>query len=281
MREGRAPAGPDPGTPRRAPSAGLQEARRLQRRVSARKRALLHHPVYAALRDEASLRIFMEAHVFCVWDFMSLVSALRRALTCTAVPWTPTADPEARRLINEIVLDEESDEAPGGRYLSHFELYLQAMRACGASTRPVEDVLAALQRGDPWQRALESPSIARPVADFVAATLRLASSGRPHEVAAAFAHGREAVIPDMFLAIAARLRDQDPTRWAPFLYYLTRHVEMDRGAHEKASRELVTRLCGASPERWEACTHAADSALRARLRLWDAVLERILASRVS
>ena len=71
---------------------------------------LISHSLYAELRDEESLRIFMRSHVFCVWDFQSLLKALQRLVTCVEVPWLPTADPEARRLVNEIVLDEESDE---------------------------------------------------------------------------------------------------------------------------------------------------------------------------
>ena len=81
----------------------------------------------------------MEAHVFAVWDFQSLLKGLQRLVTCVEVPWLPTSDPEARRLLNEIVLDEESDQAPGGGYLSHFELYLQAMRECGPNTGYQQD----------------------------------------------------------------------------------------------------------------------------------------------
>src|SRR5437899_3201806 len=83
-------------------------------------------------------RLVMRAHVFCVWDFQSLLKALQRALTCVEVPWLPTPDREARRLINVIVLDEESDEEPGGGHASHFEVYLEAMRDCGADAGPIE-----------------------------------------------------------------------------------------------------------------------------------------------
>ena len=108
---------------------------------------LISHPLYDELRDEESLRIFMRSHVFCVWDFQCLLKALQRKVTCVDVPWLPTADPEARRMVNEIVLDEESDEAPGGGHLSHFELYLQAMEDCGADA----DIRGAcIQRRCPW-----------------------------------------------------------------------------------------------------------------------------------
>ena len=79
---------------------------------------LVDHPLYVAIRDEGTLRTFMRAHVFCVWDFQCLLKALQRSLTCVEVPWLPTASPDARRLVNEIVLDEESDEDGQGGYLS-------------------------------------------------------------------------------------------------------------------------------------------------------------------
>jgi hypothetical protein len=114
------------------------------------------------------------------------------------------------------------------------------------------------------------------VAEFVRHTLEVASGGRVHEVAAVFAFGREAIIPGMFRAIVAQLCDLQPARWSPFLYYLNRHIEVDAGTHARATRELVASLCGSDPERWEESARAAEAALRARQRLWDALLARVL-----
>lgn len=83
--------------------------------------------MYERLQTLPDLRCFMEHHVFAVWDFMSLLKVLQRELTCTAVPWVPTANAPARRLVNEIVLEEESDLDSEGRPTSHFELYVRAM----------------------------------------------------------------------------------------------------------------------------------------------------------
>ena len=35
--------------------------------------------------------------------------ALQRGLTCVDIPWLPSRYPESRRLVNEIVLGEESE----------------------------------------------------------------------------------------------------------------------------------------------------------------------------
>jgi len=71
--------------------------------------AVRTHPLYEHVSDEHSLRLLMRTHVFAVWDFQSLLKSLQRSLTCVEVPWLPTADAEARRFVNEIVLEEESD----------------------------------------------------------------------------------------------------------------------------------------------------------------------------
>ena len=84
---------------------------------------LLAHPIYQRIQRLEDLRVFLEHHVFAVWDFMSLLKWLQRELTCVAVPWVPTGDPLIRRLINEIVLEEESGESETGDCTSHFELY--------------------------------------------------------------------------------------------------------------------------------------------------------------
>ncbi len=98
------------------------------------KQALAPHQMYSAISSLDHVRTFMETHVFAVWDFMCLLKALQRALTCTETPWIPRGDAATRRLINEIVLSEESDLLSDGTYASHFELYLTAMEEAGAET---------------------------------------------------------------------------------------------------------------------------------------------------
>ena len=115
---------------------------------------LVRHPIYGLVNSAGRLRRFMETHVFAVWDFQSLLKAMQQRLTCTSLPWLPTPDPEARRLVNEIVLDEESDDLPDGRSSSHFELYLDGMRRAGADTGPIDLLVGLLRAGLPLDDAL-------------------------------------------------------------------------------------------------------------------------------
>jgi len=240
---------------------------------------LMGHPLYDELRDEESLRVFMRSHVFAVWDFQSLLKSLQRYMTCVEVPWFPTADPAARRLINEIVLDEESDPAPGGTFLSHFELYLQAMQDCGADTTPIRGFLSDLGQGLSLEKALAREDVPRGVASFVSRTLAVAASDPPHCVAAAFAYGREEVIPGMFRRIVDQLADLAPGRWSAFQYYLERHIGKDAEQHAPWAKDLVARLCGTNAALWAAAEETARLVLEARLRLWDETVDLLDAER--
>lgn len=240
---------------------------------------LVEHPLYNHLTDEVSLRILMKNHVFAVWDFQCLLKALQRSLTCIEVPWLPTGDPEARRLINEIVLDEESDEAPLGGYLSHFELYLDAMKNCGADSTPIEVFLADLREGVSMDKALGRISAYCGAAPFVKTTMEIIRSNEVHRIAAAFTYGREEAIPMMFQQFVERLAGASPARWSNFLYYLHRHITHDADKHGPASRAIVARLCGTEARLWAEAEETARIALRARIELWDNVLNAIISLR--
>jgi hypothetical protein len=51
--------------------------------------------------------------------------------------WFATTNPQTRYLINEIVVAEESDLTIDGQRSSHYEMYIEAMKA-GASTTGIE-----------------------------------------------------------------------------------------------------------------------------------------------
>jgi hypothetical protein len=231
---------------------------------------LASHPLYAAIDDEAAVCWFMRTHVFCVWDFMSLLGSLRRELTCVVVPWRPTRDARSRRLVNELALDEETDETPDGRYLSHFELYLEAMEQCGADTGPMARFLTALEGGADVDRALRAADVPAGVERFVSHTLAVARHGALHERVASFTVGREMAIPPMFGRLIERLQGVAP-RWDKLLFYLERHVHLDGGKHSDAALTLLAELCGEDPLKWRAAVAAARAALEARIALWTAL----------
>ena len=99
----------------------------LKKSIEPFKNILRNHPINSYIISHEHLSIFMQNHVFAVWDFMSLVKKLQVELTSVDALWFPKGSGETRYLINEIVLGEESDIDPNGGYISHFDLYLRAM----------------------------------------------------------------------------------------------------------------------------------------------------------
>ncbi len=251
--------------------AGTEMAE-LQERLEPMYARLAVHPLYRAFRSIGDLHVFQESHVFAVWDFMSLLKALQRGLTCVEVPWLPTRHAGTRRLVNEIVFGEESDEFEG-EAVSHFELYLRAMRECGASTEGIDGVLARLEGGAGVEEALaEAPGAARA---FVRTTFAVIGGGKLHEIAAAFTFGREDLIPEMFRGF---IRDQDERlrgKLATFRWYLDRHIEVDGEEHGPMALRMVGELCGGDEAKWSEAREAAVLALEARLALWHGILREI------
>jgi hypothetical protein len=237
----------------------------IEERIAPLRTRLAEHPLYAAIRTETHLRLFMQSHVYAVWDFMSLLKALQAKLTCVAVPWVPTAFPESRRFINEIVLGEESD-VYAGRAISHFELYLEAMQQCGAATTGMRALLANLPALD------VIPAGARA---FVRGTFDLIASGNVHAMAAAFTFGREDIIPTIFRALVRDLNERSAGEFSLFLWYLERHIEVDGEDHGPLALRMVSDLCGSDERKWNEAADAAEQALLARLALWDSILQTI------
>ncbi len=238
------------------------------------KMRLEQHPIYAAVETLADLRCFMEHHVYSVWDFMSLIKYLQATIAPTHFPWVPQGDADVRRFINELVLEEESDETNlPGEYSSHFELYQLAMAEVGAETDTISRFIA-LVVAQGIDTALADPGVPKPSAQFTRQTFTFIEGDKPHEVAAALALGREHVIPGMFRAILDRFgvsADDAPI----FNFYLHRHIHLDEDFHAPLSLRLLNGLCGGNAAREAEAVAAAHRAVEARLTFWDGVLNAI------
>ncbi|WP_422396193.1 DUF3050 domain-containing protein [Pseudomonas trivialis] len=54
-----------------------------------KKLQLCSHPLFNEITSLSKLQLFMQSHVFAVWDFMSLTKRLQRDLAGTQLPWLP------------------------------------------------------------------------------------------------------------------------------------------------------------------------------------------------
>ncbi|MBP6749133.1 MAG: DUF3050 domain-containing protein [Xanthomonadaceae bacterium] len=232
------------------------------------RESLESHRVFDEIVDIDNLRRFMQVHVYAVWDFMSLAKRLQRDLTCVELPWMPPADPVAARLINDIVLAEESDIDADGHPASHLDLYLTAMRDVGADTTEFVRFLDGLRAGLSLDEAFEAAGTPQFVREFVGHTLNTALNGSLLETMACFFYGRENVIPDMFQGLLDRWGLNEDI--APgFVYYLKRHIELDGDTHGPAASRLVQSQLDKRPNGLEEAREAARLALSARRALWD------------
>ncbi|MFD6973482.1 DUF3050 domain-containing protein [Streptomyces sp. NBC_01310] len=236
------------------------------------RQKVLSHPIYHQLTSVDAVVTFMEHHVFAVWDFMSLLKSLQRRLTCVEVPWVPSALTGSRRLINDIVLVEESDELGEG-FISHFELYLDGMRQSGADTTRIDAFIALLRDGRSVPDALQEAGVPQSVSEFVGTTWDFIDHSPVHCQAAAFAFGREDLIPDMFDQVAALNAGHGTL--STFVDYLRRHIQVDAEEHTPMAMQMLADLCGDDEVKWAECQDTIDRALAARTRLWDGISDAI------
>ena len=240
---------------------------------------IINHKVYAAIQSVEDVRVFMQYHVFAVWDFMSLLKALQTNLTCTSVPWFPKGSAETRYLINEIVAGEESDVDKEGVRKSHFELYLDAMRQCGADTLPIETFIAELIATGDFDRAFIASATPKAAEDFVRFTFDVISGNREHLQSAVFTFGREDLIPGMFMSIIDDLHAKFPDSLSIFKYYLERHIEVDGDHHSNLALQMTANLCGDNEQYWQEAEQAIRQALQKRIDLWDGVYNELMEKR--
>ncbi len=232
--------------------------------VSKAQNDLMDHPMYRKLNSLENIKIFMKYHVFAVWDFMSLLKSLQREITCVELPWTDSSyDPELIQLINEIVLGEESDQDHEGNVMSHFALYLKAMKEIGADTELIDQFL----------KDFNFEILPTEIKEITAFHLNLAMNGKVHEVASSFFFGREKLIPEMFDSIVSVLKDSEVS-CPSLIYYLERHIEVDSEDHGPKALKCLKGLMDTELKKEEVESTALRS-LTMRNRLWDFILSEM------
>lgn len=243
--------------------------------VSHLTKKITFHPLYENLSSISDLQIFMEQHVFAVWDFMCLLKELHRHIVTTSSPWLPPKDPLSAYLIGSILSEEEGDLTEDGvTYKSHYEIYIDAMRKIGATTFSIESLHRSLQNGLSIQRSLEQTMTLPETKQFVLTTFSFFDQ-EAHQLAAAFVYGREAITANMFAPIIDKLEKEESTgsfsNLDTLIFYLKRHVELDGNEHLPKALRMMENLIDNDEKKFQEAKQAALTALSARINFLDGV----------
>jgi len=238
------------------------------------RNALKNHILYNSIKTEAHLHIFMQHHVFAVWDFMSVLKSLQKEFTCVEIPWRPKSNGNLSRLLNEIVLAEESDIDRFGQHLSHFEIYYHAMKEAGANTKTIENFLSELDNSN-LKTSLVKSNAPKAAKNFVLDTFKYIDMNKPHLNATIFTLGREEIIPDMFRELVQDLENNSPAQYKSFIYYLDRHIDLDEDEHTPLALKMIKEICGDDEKKWRESIDCGKNVMKSRIEFWDQILFEI------
>ena len=234
------------------------------------KDKLRNHSLYNNIKDVEDLKIFSSAHVYAVWDFMSLLKFLQIKLTSTSLPWFPSKNTTTAKLINEIVAGEETDEDQNGKPMSHFEMYIDSIQEFGINTNKILNNIHSLDNLDSIEDDLDRLDIQDYVKNFLKFTFSVIKRGNIHEVASVFTFGREDLIPDMFIPLIEGINSEN-NDLNKLIYYFKRHIEVDGDMHGPMSMEMLSFLCDNDPQKIADSISISEEALLARISLWNGI----------
>jgi hypothetical protein len=256
-----------------------EQIKKIQDAIEPLRQQIVNHKVYGVIKNIDELAVFMNYHIYAVWDFMSLLKSLQQNLTCTQVPWFPVGSANTRYLINEIVTGEESDIDSEGIRKSHYEMYLAAMEQCGANPATFVEFINALQQHGNLQASFTTAGVPDAAREFVGYTFDVINSNKAYLQAAVFTFGREDLIPYMFVSIVNDLNLKFPGQVSQFKYYLDRHIEVDGDHHSHLALEMTAELCGDDTQKWDEVTSAAVTSLQKRIVLWDGIYHELVSAK--
>jgi len=254
----------------------MTEIERMKNELEPLRQELIAHELYKNVDSIKNIKVFMKMHVFAVWDFMSLLKSLQNELTNTRVPWTPKGNRLSRRLINEIVLCEESDFNEDNITMSHFEMYLDAMKQIDADVSEMTSFIEKLDDNLAYDKALAFTNVDAEITKFIDFTFDIVNSKKAYLIASVFTFGRENLIPDMFVEIVRKFNKQPNANLSKLVYYLDRHIEVDGEEHGPMALNMISELCGNDENKWSEAREVCKEALTRRIKLWDSINKAII-----
>lgn len=210
---------------------------------------------------------------------MCIIKVLYAKIVSVEVPWLPPKDAFSASLLCNIIGEEESDIAFDGKtYLSHFDIYIAAMRRANADIGPINNFIERLYANEPVQDALEQCGIEPFVQRYVNTTFNFFEL-EVHQVAAAFCFGREALAPNLFTNLLQHLKQQryfgEEGKLSELIYFCNRHIELDGSSHFPKMLTMLNNLCGKDRKKWDEVLEVAIIAIRAKIDFYNDMRQAI------
>ena len=195
------------------------------------KHKITTHPLFANKLEREHICKFMESHIFAVWGFMSILKSLQKMITPNNLPWIPNRNTKNGlvNFVNEIILCEESDFIEGIGYISHFEIYLLAMKNIGAESVQLDKLTSKISEKGYNEKYIDDVDASNEVKSFLKHDLDVSMNGTLPEIVGAFTLGREKVIPNMFSYILPAIKATSASKH--IITYLERHIDIDGDRH--------------------------------------------------
>jgi len=234
--------------------------------------SIKNHGVFKKINSIENLKIFMEYHVFAVWDFMCLLKELHRSIVCVSSPWFPPKDALSANLISNILVEEEGDLTEDNEtYQSHFDIYLRAMDQVQADKGVLQHFMSLLKSGISYESAIDQANLKPSISDFIKTTFSFFNL-ETHQIASTFVFGREGITSEMFSNLVLNLKQKINTDNLDILiFYCERHIELDENKHFPMGLKMLENLAGDSHEKWQEIKNAAILALDARIRFLTSI----------
>ncbi len=237
------------------------------------KQKIITHPLFANKLEPKHICKFMESHIFAVWGFMSILKSLQKMITPNSLPWVPNKNTKNGlvNFVNEIILCEESDYIEGIGFISHYEIYLLAMKNMDAKTNQLDKLISTIAKNGYNKKYVDNVDASDEVKSFLKHDLEVSMNGTLPEIVGAFTLGREKVIPNMFDYILPAIRETSTSKH--LITYLERHIDIDGDRHGPLSMKLLDASCDKNQLSLAYAT--AVKSLELRLLVWDKVYEDI------
>ena len=241
---------------------------------------LINHKIYGQISDMRKTKIFMESHVFSVWEYLTMLKALQRELATRDISFLHENVPDLPYLINQIVLNEEIEEESRGEYLSAmglYQLYINSMDEIGADSNPIKYFVDCIKVNKNWNNTIRDTitrfdNIPIQTYEYLNYNLKMIELSEIHELAGIFFFGREDINSKFILLIKSNIEHEKSL--SNLKNIIKRHVDDDSKNKNPILGEYINNiLCKDDDKKWKKVEISVIEAIKKRIELWDGMLD--------